>query len=143
VCLLAAVPIILISCNDSSFATTPDALFFPVQKEIDPLHIYPTALFEGKLVLDNCNLRLKPYWGKGDFWSKGDLPIWSYGFSLRIEGKKIQIIDNYGQVVARVGDKIKVGGGEVPAEIVEKYIGQPLPENSTGPYWLVSKVIND
>jgi hypothetical protein len=42
-----------------------------------------------------------------------------------------------------VGDKIKVGGGEVPVEIVEKYIGQQLPDDCTGPYWLVSKVIDN
>jgi hypothetical protein len=128
---------------NNSFTTIPPAPFFAVKKEADPNYIYFDALAEGKLVLDNNNLRLKPSWGKGDVWSKGELLIWPYGYSLRIEGKEIQIIDNYGHLVARVGDKIKVGGGEVPAEIVEKYIGQQLPDDCTGPYWLVSRVIDN
>ncbi|MCJ7515710.1 MAG: hypothetical protein MUO89_07085 [Dehalococcoidia bacterium] len=94
-------------------------------------------------MLDNSNLRLKPSWGKGDVWSKGELLVWPYGYSLRIMDKQIQVIDNDGQLVARVGDKIKVGGGEVPAEIVEEYIGQPLPDDCEGPYWLVSEVIEN
>jgi hypothetical protein len=143
VCVLVIFPIMSISCRDNSFTTAPTAPFFPVQKEYDPGYIYPDALFEGKLVLDNSNLRLKPSWGKGDVWGKGDLLVWPYGYSLRIKGKQIQIIDNDGQLVARVGDKIKVGGGEVAAEIVEKYIGQQLPDDCTGPYWLVSKVIDN
>ncbi len=143
VCVLVIVPIMWTSCHDNSFTTTPPAPFFAVKKEADPNYIYFDALAEGKLVLDNNNLRLKPSWGKGDVWSKGELLIWPYGYSLRIEGKEIQIIDNYGHLVARVGDKIKVGGGEVPAEIVEKYIGQQLPDDCTGPYWLVSRVIDN
>ena len=41
-----------------------------------------------------------------------------------------------------LASRIKVGGGEVPSEMVEKYIGKPLSDNCTGPYWLVSGVIN-
>lgn len=130
-----------IGCN--AYNTSSSDLFFPVQKEPDPSYIYPAALAEGKLVLDNSNLRLKPSWGKGDVWSKGELLVWPYGYSLRIMDKQIQVIDNDGQLVARVGDKIKVGGGEVPAEIVEEYIGQPLPDDCEGPYWLVSEVIEN
>lgn len=135
VCILVVVPIMSISCHGNSF--TQPIPFSPVQKEYDPSYIYPTALLEGKLVLDNSNLRLKPFWGKGD------LPIWPYGYSLRITDKQIEVIDNDGQLVARVGDKIKVGGGEVPAEIVEEYIGRQLPDDCEGPYWLVSEVMDN
>lgn len=86
---------------------------------------------------DNC-LRLKPFY----FFGKGDLLVWPYGYSLETESKEIRILDNDGRVVACVGDWIKVDGGEVPWEIVEKYIGKPLSDNCTGPYWLVSGVIN-
>jgi hypothetical protein len=143
VCVLVTVLITSTSCHDNSFTTAPTAPYFPVQKEPDPSYIYPAALAEGKLVLDNSNLRLKPSWGKGDVWSKGELLVWPYGYSLRINGKQIQIIDNDGQLVARVGDKIKVGGGEVPAEIVEIYTGKRPPDECPGPYWLVSEVIDN
>jgi len=119
--------------NNSTNISTP-APFFPVQRGgLDQM----TALAEGKLVLDNGYLRLKGFFGEGESL------VWPYGFSLRTEGKEIQVIDSDGQLVARVGERIKVGGGEVPAEIVEKYIGQPLPDNCTGPYWIVSEVITD
>jgi hypothetical protein len=137
VCVLVIVPIMSTSCHDNSFTTTPPAPFFPVKKEPDSSYIYPSALSEGKLVVDHSNLRLKHFWGTSD------LLIWPYGYSLRIEGKELQVVDNYGQLVGRLGDKIKVGGGEVPAEIVEEYIGQPLPDDCEGPYWLVSEVIEN
>jgi hypothetical protein len=119
----------LIKIAASAPTTTP---FFPVQMDgLDQMN----ALAEGKLVLDSGYLRLKPSFGESH------LLIWPYGYSLSIEGKEIQVIDSDGQVAARVGDRIKVGGGEVPAEIVERYIGQPLPDNCPGPYWIVSEVV--
>ena len=135
VCILVVVPIMSISCHGNSF--TQPVPFFPVEKEPDSSYIYPSALSEGKLVLYKNSLRLKHFWGTSD------LLIWPYGYSLRIEGKELQVIDNYGQLVGRLGDKIKVGGGEVPSEIIEKYIGQELPDDCEGPYWLVSHIIDN
>lgn len=84
---------------------------------------YSTALGRGWLALDDNCLRLKPF----HFFHKGDLLVWPYGYSLETGSKEIRILDNDG----RVGDWIKVGGGEVPSEIVEKYIGKPLSDNCT------------
>lgn len=135
VCVLVVVPIVAIGCHDNTPSLTP---FFPVQKSgLDQM----LSLAEGKLVLDNGYLRIKRILALR-FIGESDLLIWPYGYSLRIEGKEIQVIDSDGQVVARVGDRIKVGGGEVPAEIVEKYIGQPLPDDCKGPYWIVSEVVD-
>ena len=135
VCILIVVPIILISCQANS--SIPQAPFFPVQEEPDPSFIYPTALLVGNLVVeDNC-LRIKAFL----LWD--DIAVWRYGYSLRTVDKKIQVLDNNGVVVAIVGDRIKVGGGEVPLEIIEKYTGGKLPEGCKGPYWLVSNVITD
>jgi len=118
--------------NNSTNILTP-APFFPVQRGgLDQMD----ALLQGELELDDGYLRVK-------YFDDNYLLIWPHGFSLLTEGKEIQVIDSDGQVVTRVGDRIKVGGGEVPAEIVEKYIGQPLPDNCTGPYWIVSEVITD
>lgn len=138
VCALVIVPIMLISCYDNSSNTAWPTPFFAVKKEAPNFNTYPTALFEGKLVLDNNCLRLKPSWDTGE--SKGSFPVWPYGYSLRIVGKQIQVIDKSkdSYIVAIVGDKIKVGGGEVSAEFVEDYIGQQLPDDCPGPYWLVS-----
>jgi hypothetical protein len=112
--------------------------FFPVQKEIPSEHM--AALAEGKLIRDNGYLRLQRNFIDG---IDSVLLVWPYGFSQRTEGDGIQVVDSNGHVVARVGDDIKVGGGEASAEIVEKYIGQPLPADCPGPYWLVSEVVKD
>jgi hypothetical protein len=134
-CILLTVPIILVSCNNSPTSSSPP--FFPVLKEPNPINFDLLAV--GRLSLeDNC-LRLKPL----ALFGESLLLIWPYGYTLKIEGKKIRVVDNNGIVVASVGDKIKVGGGEISLEMVEEYIGEPLSDNCTGPYWRVSKIIEE
>jgi hypothetical protein len=134
VCLLVVFPILTVACNDNS--SSPH-LFFPVLSE--PESVYPDALARGRLVRDHNCLCLKRFY----FFGKGSLLIWPYGYSLEIQNEKISVVDNNGQVIAHVGDWLKVGGGEIPKEIVEKYIGKPLSDNYTGPYWLAAGVIKD
>lgn len=40
--------------------------------------------------------------------------IWPYGFSWRAEGGKIVVLDAEGTIVARVGERVFMGGGEGP-----------------------------
>ena len=125
------------ACLNNSTNISSPAPFFPVQRGgLDQMD----ALLEGRLELDNGCLRVK-------YFDDNYLLIWPHGFSLRTEGKEIQVIDSDGQLVARVGDRMKVSGGEVHAEfdefIAEEIIGQPLLDNCTGPYWIVSEVITD
>jgi hypothetical protein len=109
-------------------------IFFPTQKSGDLDQM--TADFNGDLELDDGWLRVESF--GSDY-----LLIWPYGFSVRGEGKEIQVLDGDGQVVATVGEAIKVGGGESTLEIVEMYIGKSLPDDCTGPFWIVSEVVND
>jgi hypothetical protein len=134
VCILLSFPIVTVACDDNP---SSHPLFFPVLNE--PESIYPNALARGRLVLDHNCLRLKRFY----FFGKGSLLIWPYGYSVETQNKKISVVDNNGEVIARVGDWLKVGGGEIPKEIVEKYIGKPLSDNYTGPYWLAAGVIKD
>ena len=83
-------------------------------------------------MLDNNCLRLKGFYVFG----KGSLLIWPHGYSVKTENGKTCFVDNKGNTVARVGDRIKLAGGEIPLESVEKLIGEPLPENATGPFIL-------
>lgn len=124
------------ACNTAS-SSSPLPTFFPVLKE--PETVYPDALAWGTLVLENNSLRLKPHSLIGE----SSLLIWPYGYTLNINEDEIHVVDNHGQVVASLGDSIKVGGGHTTLEVVEKYIGEPLPDNFTGPYWLVSGVTTD
>jgi len=126
------------ACNDDSTSISKSPSYFPVQKAgMDIM----TGEFEGKLVLDNGCLRVKHF----DY-SYSYLLIWPHGFSLRTEGEEIQVIDSNGQIVARVGDEIYVGGGETPGEkarehIEESIVEQPLPDDCLGPYWIVGGTV--
>jgi hypothetical protein len=67
------------------------------------------------------------------------LIIWPYGYSLKIEGKEMWIINDKGQAVARVGDTVELGGGFVDASVAEERMGHALPENAKGPYFLSNR----
>lgn len=111
------------------------APFFPTQKE--PATSYMLALLSDKpeelIIKDGC-LRAGGY-----------LLVWPYGFTPSTDKDGIfQVIDNTGQPVARIGDKIKVGGGadETPdGHVVKNYSTQLPSERCLGPYWIVGEVI--
>ncbi len=116
--------------NVSDINTSTSTPFFPQQKE-NPA-IYMDAQLVGELVLDDGCLRV------GD-----DLLVWPHGFSLSTEDGVIQIIDDNGQPIMRVGDKIKLGGGgcEMPSERIAKYSAELPSDRCSGPYWIVGEVI--
>ena len=116
------------ACNDGS-----PVAFFPVQKESGLEQML--ALLEGRLELVDGYLRVVHSHGSY-------LAIWPHGFSVRAEGSEIQVLDGDDQVVAIVGETIKVGGGETTAEVVELYIGKSLPDDCVGPFWIVSEMVN-
>ena len=132
--MLGILPLTMTGCSSGGSLSAP---YFPVQKNAGGPQML--ALSTGKLVLDNGYLRLKSFLGINNH-----MLIWPYGYSVQMEEKRIRIIDDKGKTAAIVGGKIKVGGGEVKAvEIVEKYIGEPLPPDCAGPWWIVSRVIED
>jgi hypothetical protein len=97
------------------------------------------AELQGKLVLENGCLRV-------DNGYSNYLIIWPYGFSIGTDASKIKVIDSNGQVVACVGDYIYVSGGAFEGEQMEEHveknvIGQPLPDNCVGPYWIVGDTV--
>jgi len=113
--------------------TTTVEIYFPVQK---------SGLAQMDVLLEG-NLELDDGWLRAQSSDSSYLLIWPYGFSVQGEGEEIQVLDGDGQVVAIVGEAIKVDGGESTVEIVEMYIGRLLPDDCAGPFWLVSGVIND
>jgi|LGVE01.1.fsa_nt_gb hypothetical protein len=122
------------SQNGGSDNTSSSAPFFPVQNDPNP-NCYMTALLVGELVIEDCCLRV------GD-----DLLVWPHGFSLSIECEVIQVIDDTGQPIARVGEKVKVSGGEVgTSELPGGYLSElsaKLPsDRCPGPYWIVGDEI--
>ena len=113
----------------SNVNASSSAPFFPQQKPgLDGME----ALLVGELVLvDDC-LRVDEY-----------LLVWPPSFSVSTEDGVIWIIDDNGQPIMRVGDKVKVGGGggEMPSEHIAKYSAELPSDRCSGPYWIVGEVI--
>lgn len=136
--LIAISSICITGCNNNEGINKSD-IYFPVTKEV--LVDYPVALTQGTLIFDGKYLLIRSGFL---FFGTDTLAIWPYGYSVNVEGGEIQVLNESSQVVARVGDIIKMGGGETTKEVVEEnYIGKPLPDDCEGPYWLVSEVLSD
>lgn len=128
---VATVAIIGIIIVSMCIINTPtSAPFFPQQKEKPA--IYMDALLVGELVLEDGCLRVCDY-----------LLVWPHGFSLSTEDGIIQIIDDNGQPIMRVGDKIKLGGGEMLSEHIANYSVRLPSDRCSGPYWIVGEVLTN
>lgn len=111
----------------------PLLLFFPVQKDQNPTS-QMTALLEGELVIVN-----------GCFYVDNYLLLWPHGFSINTDGEVIQIIDDADKAIARVGDKVKLGGGggEMSNEHIAQYSAELPNDRCSGPYWIVEEVLTN
>ena len=87
-----------------------------------------------ELVLGEGGLRM----GSAD----GHLVIWPPGFSLVAEDDGVQILNETGLIVARVGEKVRMSGGLVRSlRHTGDYVLRHLPPPSCpGPYWIVGSV---
>lgn len=112
--------------------TSPNITCFPVQKENG---VSLLAIATGELIIEDGCLRVK----SGD---TSSLLIWPYGYSYRISGNKVEVLNEKGEVVARTGQVKKFGGGEVELLLVIDLIDASLPENCVGPCWLVGEVLD-
>ncbi len=74
------------------------------------------------------------------FTRDGEKTITRYVSNTPLAGV-IEVLDRNGQVVARVGEQIRMGGGEIPltAEL-ERQLREPLPKECPGPYWLMGQL---
>jgi hypothetical protein len=122
---LAAVLLALAGCRS---AAPPTVSYFPVQKE--PAEIILLASLPGELVLDEDG-----YLRAGD-----NIILWPYGYSYEVRDGEIWIIDEAGRDAARVGDSVRIEGGQIPADFAEEKLGYPLPEGCTGPFWLAGEI---
>jgi len=117
--------IMLDGCNK-----IPKVQFFPVQKEGLPQMV---VAGNGQLVLDHGYLKLRKFFGI----LGSDFIIFPYGYTYNIQKNTVNIINEKEQIVAKVGDFVKTGGGEVTEKtIAEKIVGTQLPSDFNGPYWV-------
>jgi hypothetical protein len=69
------------------------------------------------------------------------LPLWPPDYGARVENGEIEIVNGSGQVVARIGEGVRLGGGKIPVDWeLDEYRGlyYELPGDCHGPYWIVS-----
>ncbi len=111
--------------------------FMPVQLPDYQSQPYPSGELNGILKVEDNLLRIHAG-SKGNY-----LPIWPPAYTLRPEGQNEHIYNEKDQRVAKDGDMVTLAGGEVSIDVVEKYIGVPVPPSWKGPFWLVSKVVFD
>ncbi|MGC9335174.1 MAG: hypothetical protein ACP5JJ_13560 [Anaerolineae bacterium] len=112
-------------------ATSLPAVFFFRQKE-EP-NVYMQALMEGDLVLvDDC-LRVGG--------AEGHVPIWPWDFALETDDSDVRVVGTDGRVVAQIGDRLRISGGEAPAMPVVEDAARPLLDNCPAPYWIVGNSI--
>ena len=77
-------------------------LFFP---RLGPASDFPQALGGRLVVRDRC-IHMAPDEG-------GGLVVWPHGYSLRSEGGDILVLDGRGEVAAKVGEEVRMGGGQI------------------------------
>ena len=117
-------------------AITPDGrvIYLPVQP---PSEDSMMALLEGTLVeVDGC-LRIED-----GHYADGWLVIWPFGSDIRVADDGIEVIDEEGKPVARVGERLGAGGGAIEntrgmESINEMIPGMPI-EGCRGPYWVAA-----
>jgi hypothetical protein len=85
------------------------------------------ALIIGELVVENGCLRIR---GENENY----LVIWQADYFLTDNSGILEILDETGIVVARVGEMVYMGGG-VQRAVDDAELRQPVPEPCGGPYW--------
>jgi hypothetical protein len=134
-CLLIVSGTVIVVSNTYKIAESD--IYLPTPEE--PSNFQMEALATGTLILDDKYILLK---GTCPFDRAEMLLIWPYGYSVDVEKWKIRILDDNGDIVARVGDHAKIGGGIIPLSQVEKVIGESLPDSWEGDCWLVGKIVS-
>ncbi len=70
-----------------------------------------------------------------------DLIIWQPDYFLNDNHGRVEILNREGKVVARVGEKTRLSGGEVPLNAdLEQQLREPIPSACHGPYWLMGEI---
>ena len=109
-------------------------IYLPVQP---PSGDSMMALMEGTLVeVDGC-LRMED-----GYYADGWLVLWPFGSDIRVVDDRIEVINEDGKLVARVGDRMRAGGGAVEntrgmAGLNEMIPGMPI-DGCPGPYWVAA-----
>lgn len=142
------------SAHEAKEKTAPAAipyrqagLHFPHVPE--PASEYMTALGGGTLFVDDGCIRMGDPAGNPRR-GHADVVVWPYGYSLSGQHGEVFVLNAQGEVVARVGDEVRLGGGQISKNglastpegerrAFEEYRQKMgVPERCRGPLWVAS-----
>ena len=116
---------LLAACGGRPSAGQP-RIVLPVQPPADEPRAVMEALLTGMLVEEDGCLRVAPEEGGAAY-----LPVWPHGWSVREEADGgLVLLDAAGSARLRVGERVRLSGGEAPP-------GEAEHGACAGPYWIV------
>lgn len=120
------ISIVLIGCAQDSASNEVGNPFFPTHEDTG---MSAAAILQGTLIkTSNCLIVDSATQGQAY------LPIWSESFSWD-EGKS-SILDQEGNVLARVGQDVDLTGGQVSLDAASQLTGESIPDAcQVGGYW--------
>jgi hypothetical protein len=97
------------------------------------------ALMEGELIeVDGC-LRITD-----DNYKDGFLILWPSDSDFRVGGEQIEVLNGAGEIVARVGERLRLGGGAMESSRSMERFDELIPglakSNCPGPYWVAGEI---
>jgi hypothetical protein len=124
--------------GDETTATASDAeVLFPQQR---PGGESMMAEISGELVLDDDGcLRVK-----ATPKDPGRTPVWPAGYGLDTSGGEVRVLDEEGRIAAKVGERVYMGGGEIPKgqiKLADERMAKELFERCPGGYWVVGSEV--
>jgi hypothetical protein len=97
---------------------------------------YMAALLTSTLVVQDGCLRVEP-----DYGGESNLIIWQVPYFLNDNAGSLEILSPDGAVLAREGEKIKLGGGDIDSGVrLECQLREKLPAACGGPYFLMGSI---
>lgn len=127
--------LLTISCNNKKQKSTNENdlsnINLLTQKESQTEHMQALLSSEPEKISvdENGCIRIKDY-----------LIIWPFGFKIIDKNNKLTIVDNEGNFVANIGDKVIVSGGECSGcsiNYIKKITGTNLNQKCEGIYWII------
>ena len=114
---------------------TSKTIFFPRQEKTDGERAVMEALIYGTLVLaDNC-IRVDYDEAEVSY-----LLIWPPDFDISIENGTIEILNGDGEIVAHIGDRVRISGGEIHLlSMLDKPVQEQVPPQCIAPYWIIGE----
>ncbi len=118
------------------FQSTPGNIYFPQLKPGE--RVFMEAELIGELVVVNSCIRVNSREGDTSY-----LVIWPPEFTLATENDLVQIRNEVGEVVARIGEEVYMTGGERPANTawLSQQLREKLPDTCPEPYWVVGEQV--